>query len=134
MQHNRCLFAVLVFGMPSPAAMAQLSETTPNFDLAGNLDDFVDGQELAREVLVETDAFDQLEYQKSDSIGFFEAIDGSDVLMLKRGDDPRFALEAKQAPRILGEFGRQHFDRHVPPQAEVVGPIDLAHATLADKS
>ena len=49
-----------------------------------------------------------------DAVGFFEAVDGADVRMIQRGEQSRFALEAREPVGVRREQRGQDFDRHVP--------------------
>ena len=48
-----------------------------------------------------------------------------DIGMVERGQDLRFALEARQSLRIGGEDFRQDFERNVAIQLRVAGAVDL---------
>ncbi len=52
--------------------------------------------------------------------------------MIGRGEQLRFALEAREPVGILGGRGEQHLDRDVAPEAGVARPIDLAHRPRAE--
>jgi len=51
--------------------------------------------------------------------------------MIERGGRPGFAFEALQRLRIFGQFVREELQGNLAPQANVLGPIDDAHAALA---
>jgi hypothetical protein len=51
-----------------------------------------------------------------------------DVRMIERGQDLRFALEAREAIGIVDERVRQDFDRDVAIERRIARPIDLPHA------
>ena len=53
--------------------------------------------------------------------------------MRERSDGFGFALEASLRRRIVGELGRQDFDRHVAIEPGVARPIDFAHTAAADR-
>ena len=53
--------------------------------------------------------------------------------MIQAGEDAGFAFEPKDSLLVLGERGRQGFDRDISPQARVMGSIDLPHAPRADQ-
>src|ERR1700682_429928 len=56
----------------------------------------------------------------------------SDVGMVERGGGLRFALEACQGLRILGDFVRKKLQGHKTMQAGVFGPVDNAHAAATE--
>ena len=78
-------------------------------------------------------AVDVFHDQRARSGVVFDAIDGRDVRMIERAQRPRFALDAREARRIVGEFPRQHLQRHVAAEPLVPCAIDLAHAAEADQ-
>ena len=53
--------------------------------------------------------------------------------MVERGQQLGFALEARQALRVLGERRRQRFDRHLAAEARVVRAVHLAHAARSER-
>ena len=44
---------------------------------------------------------------------FFEPVDVRDIGMVERGQHLRFALEARQPLRVVGEQIRHHFERDI---------------------
>ena len=52
--------------------------------------------------------------------------------MIERGEDFRFALEAREPLGIGGDGRGQHLDRDGPLQVGVGGPVHLAHPAHAD--
>ena len=89
-----------------------------------------------REIL----AFDQLHDERMDGRlpcgcrwGLLEAVDDGDVWVIQGREGPRFALEARQALRILREGLGQHLDRHFPPQTRIGSAIHLAHSAGAER-
>ena len=61
-----------------------------------------------------------------------EGVDACDVLMIQRGEDLGFALEAGQALGIGGHGFGQHLDRDLSAQLHVFGEVDLTHAAFAE--
>jgi hypothetical protein len=59
-------------------------------------------------------------------------MDGEDVRVGERGQRPRLALEASEALRVARDLFRKYLDRDIAAEALVVGPVDLAHAPLAE--
>ena len=53
--------------------------------------------------------------------------------MVQRGEDLGFTLEPGQAFRVIGEEVGQDFEGDIAPDLRILGPIDLAHAALADE-
>src|SRR5262245_15103282 len=54
------------------------------------------------------------------------------VRMIERGEDTRFALEARQTIGMGRERGRQDLDGDVAPESRIARAVDLAHAAGAD--
>jgi hypothetical protein len=65
--------------------------------------------------------------------GFADIEDSADVGMIEGGDDPRLALEPDAGDGIARHVRRQQFDRNAAIEPRVTGPVDLAHATSADR-
>src|SRR5690606_38827709 len=61
-----------------------------------------------------------------------DVVNRQDVRVVQRRRRARFPFEAIEALR-RGEMRRQDLDRHGPPQARVVGLIDLSHPTGANR-
>ncbi len=78
-------------------------------------------------------ALDEFHHERGGTAAFFEPIDGSNVRMIQRGEDFRFALEASQSVGIcrapmVGRILMRDFTL----QLRVDGPIHLPHAAFAD--
>jgi hypothetical protein len=102
-------------------------------DLPRDHQGFVKGDGARREPIRERGAFDQFEDECGCPVRFFEAVDRTDVGMVQRRQELRFALKASQAFRIGGERFRQDFERDVAIQLRIARAIYLAHATRADR-
>ena len=86
-----------------------------------------------RDLLQERRPFDQLHDQGADAGGLLEAVNGRDVGMVQRREQPRLARESRHAVGIGGNFGRQQLDGDVPSEHRVSGTVDLAHATAPEQ-
>ena len=53
--------------------------------------------------------------------------------MVQGGHGPRFLFEAAEPVGIGGDVEGDDLDRHIPAQAGVAGPVDLAHPARADR-
>ena len=63
----------------------------------------------------------------------FEAVDRSNVRVVQRREDLRFAPEACDPLGIRGESRRQNLDRHLSPERCVRGTVHLAHPSGAEE-
>ena len=62
-------------------------------------------------------------------MGFLHRVDRDDMRVAERGRRPRFALEAlDHAGAHLKQGRREHLDRHLAIQREVMGEVDGGHA------
>src|SRR5262245_31085347 len=67
---------------------------------------------------------DELEHQRAHVARIFNAVDRSDVWMIKRGEHPRLAIEARQPLSIRGEYRRQDLDCNIATKLHVMGAVD----------
>ena len=74
---------------------------------------------------------DQFKYQGGHAVDALEAIDGADVRMVEGRENLRFALEADQTVRVLGEERREDLDRNVAIELAVARAVDVAHPATA---
>ena len=86
------------------------------------------GQRTVFQELRQRLAIHQLQDEKLPVVHLLEAVDGGDVGVVERCQQPRFALETGQAFRVLGIAGREDLDGDLPVQARIPGAVDLAHA------
>ena len=107
------------------------------FERLGNLmrdvQGLTDGDRPPGDPLGERVAVDELEYERGRTIPDFEPVDGADVGMVQRGQQPRLALEADAPLGIGREETREDFDRDIAPELPVACPIHLAHAAHAKR-
>ena len=101
-------------------------------DLLRDLEGFVDGYGAPRQALLEILALHQLEGEEGLPVGLLEPIDGGDVRVVEGGEEVSLALEAAQALRVVGHFGRQHLDRDLAPQRGVGRAVDLPHPARSE--
>ena len=87
----------------------------------------------ARDPFVEALAVDEFEHEELHTVVFVEAVDRTDVRMIERSEDLRFALEAGKALWIVREGVRQNLQRHLATEFGVFRAIDLAHTAFADR-
>ena len=101
-------------------------------DLLGYGQCLIYGNRTLRDAVRQRRPFNQFKDQRLLTLGFLQPVDVPDVGMVQRGQDFRFTLKAGEAIRIVGEGLRQDFERHVPIQFGISGPIHLAHAAFTD--
>jgi hypothetical protein len=103
-------------------------------DLAGDRDRIGDRQGAARfEHLGERDAGNQFHDQGTHVTGVLDAVDMRDVGMVEGGECLRLALEASEAIGVTRERVRDDLQCNVALEPRVARPIDLAHATGAER-
>ena len=62
----------------------------------------------------------------ADDVTIADIVDGHDVGMIERGDGAGLQLEALAARGIVGEIGRQDFERDIAAQAGVAGAVETS--------
>ena len=72
--------------------------------------------------------FEKLHDNEGLTVVLSDFVDGTNVGMIQSGSRPRFALEPFQGRSIGGESIGQELQGNVPPQSQVLGPVDDAHA------
>ncbi len=82
-------------------------------DLLRDGEGLIDGDRPLRDAVSERRSFHQLHHERLHAVGFFEAVDRSDVGMVQRGEHFGFALEPRQAIHIGGDGLGQHFECHL---------------------
>ena len=78
-------------------------------------------------------SFHELQNERLDTCGFFEAINRRDIRVVERGEKLRFAFEAREPIGIAGESFRQNFQRHVAIELGVSGAIHLTHPACSQE-
>ena len=102
-------------------------------DLAGDLERLANPKWPLRNPIGECQALDHLHDEGGYSGRVFEAVNMSDVWMVERREDSRFALKSGEPFRIAGELIRQYLDRHVAIELRIMGSIDFAHAAAPER-
>jgi len=102
-------------------------------DLLGDREGFVEWNRATRNTLRQVVALDQFHHERGDALALFESVDGGDIRMIQRGEDPGFASESRQSLRIARERLRQDLDRHITIELPVPRPIDLAHTAAPEQ-
>ena len=62
-----------------------------------------------------------------------DGVDGDDVRVIQRGKRARLTPKAFDPLGIGCQFRREHFERDVPTETRVGGPIDRPHSAAADQ-
>jgi hypothetical protein len=102
-------------------------------DLARNRQSLVHSQGALGNALGERGPLNELHHQRATAAGFLETVDLRNMRMIERGEYTRFAAEAGNAIRIGHEGVAQNFERHFALELRVLGAIDLAHASCAER-
>jgi len=102
--------------------------------LPGDADGLVHRQRSAVETLRERGPFDELEDERGAVRPFLDSVDLRDVGMIQRGEQLRFALEARAARGLVSGNRRNDFDRDVAAETRVARPVHLAHAARPERA
>ena len=103
-------------------------------DLVGDWQRLVERNRATRDALRQIVALDQFHHERAVTPpALLQAVDCSDVRMVQRGEDFRFALEARKPLGVTSDRRRQDLDRDLALQLRVGRPIHLAHAAGADR-
>ena len=86
-----------------------------------------------REAIRQCGTFHQLEHQRVHAVRFFQAMDARDIGVIERGQHLRFALEALHSVAGEGERSREHFERNIAVELDIVRTINFAHAAAAQQ-
>ena len=87
-----------------------------------------------RDQRVECPSFHQLHREKRDGVGFFRRMNGDDVGVIQGGNRARFPAKTLEPDSIARHVRRQDFDRDLTSQPRVVGPVNFAHSTRAERA
>ena len=102
-------------------------------DLPGDRQSLVDRHRPLRQPFRERLPFDELEHESFDTAGFHEPVDRADVRMVERREKLGFPLEPRQPLGVLRDRLGEDFDREVPVQLGIPGPVDLAHPSRSER-
>ena len=102
-------------------------------DLLGDGQRLVQRYRSAGDALREIVALDQLHRQRRHARGSFDAVDLSDVRVVQRGQNLRFALKPSHAVGVAREGLRQRLEGHLALEVGIGRPIHLAHAASAER-
>ena len=102
-------------------------------DLMRDVQRLTDRDRPLGDPLGERVAVDELEDERGRAIHDFEPVDGADVGMIQRGQQPRLAVEADAPLGIGREETREDLDRDIAPELAVARPVHLAHAAHAKR-
>ena len=100
-------------------------------DLPRNRQRLLDPNGAPREPIRQCRAFHQLQHQCVHTVRFFQAMDACDIGVIERGQHLRFALEALHSVAGEGERSREHFERNIAVELDIVRTINFAHAAAA---
>ena len=103
-------------------------------DLGGDAERFGDGERSPRQPLRERLAVHELEDQAPGVAEALEPVDGADVRVVERRQQPRLALETREPLAIGRELRRQDLDRDVTSEDAIARPIHFAHAAGAEQA
>ena len=84
---------------------------------------------LTADVLFQAFALELLHHDERMPVVVFYAVDSADVGMVQLRSRPRLACKTLQRFRVVGQIFWNKFERHMPPQAQVLRLIHDAHTT-----
>ena len=84
--------------------------------------------------LAQVVSLDVLHREKEDIALLARRVDGNYVRMFEAGGELRLEQEAPPETFIVGELPRQHLDRGLAPQVEVLAEVDGAHGASAEQA
>ena len=87
-----------------------------------------------KEALLQRLSFDQLKNQEWRALSLDDIEEGADVGMVDLRDQARFAFEAREAVRIVGEGCGENLDGDIPAQACIARAIHLAHGAVTNQT
>src|SRR5262245_22484397 len=94
-------------------------------DLFCDYQGFVSRQWTTHQAIGERRPLDQLHDDGRGPVGFFEAVDVRDVLVIERREELGFPLEAREAIMVGRERLRQNLYRDVAAELRIARAIDL---------
>jgi hypothetical protein len=92
-----------------------------------------DRQRARRHQLAQAPSFDPLHRDVGDRAALADIVDDDDVRMVQRRGGSRLLLEAAQALYVAGKLRGQDLQRHLAAQPRVPRPVNLSHATRAER-
>ena len=102
-------------------------------DLASNRHGVAYCQRTRAEALGQRLPLDELEDESMNAVTLLEPVDGADVRMIQRCQQPRLALEPRATIRVGREDVRQNLDRHVAPERRIARTVDVTHPACAEE-
>ena len=83
--------------------------------------------------LTERLALHQLQHQRVKPVRVLDAVNGRDVRMVQRREEPCFALEPREPFGVAREERRENLDGDLATERRVPCPVHLAHATRPER-
>ena len=88
---------------------------------------------LMAEPLFKRLALDELEDQRVNAFAVLEPVDGADVRMIQRREQPGLALESRAPFGIRRERVRQNLDRHLASKLGIPRAVDVPHPARSEQ-
>ena len=112
---------------------ARVRAAHPVGNLVGDTGALGETERSARDEVGEGRTVHQLHDDRARSAEILEAVDGRDVRVVERREQPCLALEADATLGARAHAFGQHLDRDVTVQPTIGGAIDLAHPARAEE-
>jgi len=90
-------------------------------------------QRSATDAAGEPLAFDEFEHERLNAGGVLDPVDGADVGMIERREQPRLACESGDSFRIADKQLWQYLDRDIARELRVARLVDLTHPSGAER-
>ena len=101
-------------------------------DLDAEIEDLVDRQRLAGDVLIERLPVEQLHRDELPALELADVVDRADRRMIEGRGGSRLALEPLERQLIRGRVGGQEFQRERAAEPRVLGLVNHTHAARTD--
>src|SRR5882724_679728 len=100
-------------------------------NLNGDVKNLSARQRLARDDVLESQAFQELHRNEGVAFGFVDLVNGADVGMIEGRGGPCLALKSLQDLMVADKVGWEEFQCYVPTKPEILGAIYDPHAPTA---
>src|SRR5271167_2178553 len=108
---------------------AGMSRSQSARNLYGNINRGIQLESAVGHSLAKGSAFDKLGSNKMQAISLPEFINGKNVGVIQSRGGVCFLFKTTQATLVMSQFGRNHFERNLASELDVLGKVNLSHAS-----